>query len=128
LVWHVSSDGQKAEMILLNVIVVPYSRPLDASTPEEEKGAEKALELGVAIARRYGHDVRRRTTHDRNAADGILHVAKEENVDAIVLGVGLNPRSAIQWGKTSLDIMKRANCEVIVDKVPLEESPLESAA
>jgi nucleotide-binding universal stress UspA family protein len=119
--------AQKAELLLLNVIVVPYTMPLDVALPNEELKAQKALELGAAIAKRYGYEVRRRHIHDRSAADGILHVANEEGVDAIVMGVGLKSRSAMQWGRTSLDIMRRANCEVIVDKVPLEESPFEPA-
>jgi hypothetical protein len=51
-------------------------------------------------------------------------VAAEEDVDAIILGVGVRSRASNQWGKTSLEIMRRATCEVIVDKVPLEEEPM----
>ena len=115
---------QGAEMVLLNVIVIPYSMALDDPAPEEEKRAEKALEMGAAIAQRYGYKVTKRTIRHRSIPDGILHVAAEEDVDAIILGVGVKSRTSSQWGKTSLEIMRRATCEVIVDKVPLEEEPL----
>ena len=115
---------QGAEMVLLNVIVIPYSMALDDPAPEEEKRAAKALEMGAAIALRYGYKVTKRTIRHRSIPDGILHVATEEDVDAIILGVGVNPRTSSQWGKTSLEIMRRATCEVIVDKVPLEEEPM----
>ena len=115
---------QGAEMVLLNVIVIPYSMALDDPAPEEEKRAEKALEMGAAIAQRYGYKVTKRTIRHRSIPDGILHVAAEEDVDAIILGVGVKSRTSSQWGKTSLGIMRRATCEVIVDKVPLEEEPM----
>jgi nucleotide-binding universal stress UspA family protein len=111
-------------MVLLNVIVIPYSMALDDPAPEEEKRAEKALEMGAAIAQRYGYKVTKRTIRHRSIPDGILHVAAEEDVDAIILGVGVKSRTSSQWGKTSLEIMRRATCEVIVDKVPLEEEPM----
>ncbi|MFZ1914865.1 MAG: universal stress protein [Dehalococcoidales bacterium] len=115
---------QGAEMVLLNVIIIPYSRALDDPAPEEEKKAAHALELGAAIAQRYGYTVTRRTVRNRNIPDAILHVAAEEDVDAIILGVGVKSRISNQWGLTSLEIMRRATCEVIVDKVPLEEEPM----
>ena len=115
---------QGAEMLLLNVILMPYSMALDDPAPEEEKRAENALEMGAAIAKRYGYNVTKRVVRNRSIPDAILHVAAEEDVDAIILGVGVKSRASNQWGKTSLEIMRRATCEVIVDKVPLEEEPM----
>jgi nucleotide-binding universal stress UspA family protein len=115
---------QGAEMLLLNVILMPYSMALDDPAPEEEKKAANALEMGAAIAQRYGYKVTKRTVRNRSIPDAILHIAEEEDVDAIILGVGVKSRASSQWGKTSLEIMRRANCEVIVDKVPLEEEPM----
>ena len=115
---------QGAEMLLLNVILMSYSMALDDPAPEEEKKAANALEMGAAIAQRYGYKVTKRTVRNRSIPDAILHVAEEEDVDAIILGVGVKSRASNQWGKTSLEIMRRANCEVIVDKVPLEEEPM----
>ena len=115
---------QGAEMVLLNVVLIPYSMALDDPAPEEEEKANHALEMGAAIALRYGYKVTKRTMRHRNIPDAILHVAAEEDVDAIILGVGVKSRASSQWGKTSLEIMRRATCEVIVDKVPLEEEPM----
>ncbi|MCX6003055.1 MAG: universal stress protein [Chloroflexi bacterium] len=118
---------QKAEMVLLNVIIVPFSMALDMPAPAAEIKASQILELGAVIAQKYGYTVRKRIIHHRSIPDGILQVAQEEEVDAIVLGVGLKTRASSQWGKTSLEIMRRATCEVIVDKVPMEEEPLAPA-
>lgn len=115
---------QNAEVVLLNIITMPYTLALNAPAPAEELKANHALELGVAIAQRYGYTVRKRIIRHRNIPDGILQVAREEEVDAIILGVGLKTRASSQWGQTSLEIMRRAPCEVIVDKVPIEEEPL----
>jgi nucleotide-binding universal stress UspA family protein len=115
---------QGAEMLLLNVILIPYSMALDDPAPEEEKKADHALDVGAAIAQRYGYTATKRTIRHRSIPDAILHVAAEEDVDAIILGVGVRSRASNQWGKTSLEIMRRATCEVIVDKVPLEEEPM----
>ncbi len=112
---------QKAELVLLNVIIVPLSMSLDTPLPEMESRADRTLELGAVIAHRYDYEVRKRKIRHRNIPDGILQVAREEEADAIVMGVGIKTRAAIPWGRTSLEILRRATCEVIVDKVPLEE-------
>ncbi len=117
-------NGRKAELVLVHVIVVPYTLPLSAPMPEREKAAQQILELGDAIARRHGNHAQTRIVRHRSAAEGVLRVANEEKVDAIVLGVGVKTRVPGEWGKTSQEILRRANCEVIVDKVPLVAQPL----
>lgn len=112
-------NGKKADLVLVHVIVVPYTLPLNAPMPEREKRGQEALELGCVIARRYDNHARTVVVRDRGAADGILRVANEERVDAIVLGVGVKSRVPGEWGKTSEEILRRANCEVILDKVPI---------
>jgi nucleotide-binding universal stress UspA family protein len=116
-----------AEMILLNVILVPFTMALDTPLPAEESRAERTLELGADIAKKYGYTVRKRIIRHRSIPEGILHIAEEEGVDAIVLGVGVKTRAAVPWGKTSLELMRRATCEVIVDKVPFEEEPIKQS-
>jgi nucleotide-binding universal stress UspA family protein len=117
-------NGQKAELVLVHVIVVPYALPLSAPMPEREKVGEEALELGSVIARRYGTRVHSHIVRHRSATSGILQVARDEKVDAIVLGVGVKTRMPGEWGKTSEEILRRASVEVIVDKVPLAAQPI----
>jgi len=95
---------------------------LDIPAPLQEQKANRTLDMGTAIAQRYDFPVRRRIIRHRNIPDGILQVAREEDVDAIILGVGVKTRASSQWGRTSLEIMRRATCEVIVDKVPWKKS------
>lgn len=118
---------QKADLVLVHVITVPLTLVLDNPLPEKEKEANAALELGRLIAESRGMRVHTRVVRDRRAADGVLRVAREEQVDAIVLGVGIKWRHRIQgseWGQTTEQIVHRAPCEVIVDKVPLPAQPI----
>ncbi len=112
-------NGKKADLVLAHVIVVPYTIPLEASIPEREREGKEAVELGATIAHQYGCHVVTRVVRHRNAAEGILEIARKEGVDAIVLGVGLKTRVPGEWGKTSAEILRRSECEVIVDKVPM---------
>lgn len=112
-------NGKKADLVLVHIIVVPHMLPLDAPIPAREKTAQDALALGCTIAQRYGIHARTRIVRHRNATEGILRLADEEKVDAIVLGVGIKSRVPGEWGKTGEEILRRANCEVLIDKVPM---------
>lgn len=116
------------ELLLVHVIVVPFTMALNAPSAEWDRIAKEAVKLGSVIAQRYGCPARQRIIRDRNAVDGILRIAREENVDAIILGVGSKEHVPGEWDKTSTEILRRATCEVIVDKVPMKEQPLATAA
>jgi len=118
------ANGKKSELILVHVMEVPYTMPLNAPMPAQEKNAREALELGALIGQRYGCLAQTRLIRHRNAVDGILETARAENVDAILLGVGTKTRVPGEWGKTAVAILNRAMCEVIVDKVPLAAQPM----
>ncbi len=117
-------NGKKVELVLVHIVVIPYTLPLNAPMPEGEKAAQEALELGQVIASRFGCKVETRIVRHRNAVEGVLRVAVEERVDAIVLGVGLKSRRPGEWGHTSAEILRLAPCEVIVDKVPIFAHPM----
>ncbi len=106
-------NGKHTELVLVHVIVVPFTLPLNAPMPEEEKNAHEALELGGVIARRYGCHAEFRTVRHRSAARGVLQVAEQDQVDAIVLRVGLKNRVPGKWGKTSVEILRRSTVEVL---------------
>ncbi len=119
---------QGAEIVLVNVIVVPYTLALNTPMPAREQAARDALELGSMIVQRYACHAVKRVIRHRSAADGILQVAREEAADAIILGVGAKSRVPGEWGRTSNEVLHRATCEVIVDKVPIAVQPTTTPA
>jgi len=111
---------QKADLVLVHVINVPYSMSLDTPLPEQEKAANRVLKIGCQIAEGFGIHARTRLVRQRHVADGVLQIAREEQADAIILGVGIKTRvPGMDWGRTTADLLQRAPCEVIVDKVPM---------
>jgi hypothetical protein len=96
---------------------------LSAPMLEREKTAQEMLELGDVMARRHSHHVQTRIVRHRSAAEGVLQIANRVQADAIVLWVGTS-RAPGEWGKTGQETLRRANCKVIVDKVPLAAQPL----
>ncbi len=108
-----------AELVLVHVVVVPYALSLDVPLPEQDGQAESEFHLACTIAARYGCPARVRIVHQRHPADGVLQIAQEEKVDAIVLGVGADERVPGEWEHTITDVLHRAECEVIIDRVPV---------
>ena len=109
-------NGQKTDLVLVYVVELPDTLPLDMAIPDLDNMGREALEVGRVVARRYGCDTRTYIVHHRNAAQGVLQVAGKEGVDAIVLGG--------EWGKTSAEILRHANCEVFLDEVPKVARPI----
>jgi nucleotide-binding universal stress UspA family protein len=112
-------EAQKAEIVLAYVIEVPFTLSLGAPMPAEDERGNEALQTARFIAEQHGLTVSTRMIPHRQAWSGILRLAKEEVVDAIVMGAGTGrPGPAEGMGRTAQEVVRRAPCEVIVDKVP----------
>ncbi len=110
---------QKAEVVLAFVKVVPMSLPLEAPMANVEAAGRQALETAKFIVNQHNLAAKTRILPHRTAADGILRIAREENVDAIILGVDEHQHAIPgPMGRTVTDVMRKASCEVILDKVP----------
>ena len=113
-------EEQKAEIILAYVVEIPLTLPLSAVMPEQEAAGREALQTAEVLVRRHNLPVRTRIIPARYAADGILHLAKDETADVIVMGVGVRRRAVPeQLGRTASEVLRRAPCEVILDKAPI---------
>jgi nucleotide-binding universal stress UspA family protein len=113
-------EAQKAEIVLAYIIEVPFTLSLDASVPAEEARGQEALRTARFIVEQHGLPVRTKIVPHRYAWGGILHIAKEEMVDAIVMGIGLRRQQAAgEIGRTAQEILRHAECEVIVAKAPI---------
>lgn len=111
---------QKAEIVLAHVVEVPLTLSLDAEMPAQEAAGRQALESAAVIAGRHNLPIRSRITTARYAADGILNIAREEDVNVIVMGVGIKRRNVPdQLGRTANEVLRRSPYEVILDKAPI---------
>ncbi len=112
-------EAQKAEIILAYIIEVPFTLSLGTSLPAEEARGQEALRTACFIVEQHGLPVKTKLIPHRYAWGGILRLAYEETVDAIVMSaVTGRPGTAEEMGRTPLEVLRRAKCEVILDKVP----------
>ena len=116
--------AQKAEIVLVYIIEVPFTLSLDAPVSVEESRGQEALRTAQFIVEQHGLSARTKIIPHRYAWGGILHLATEEMVDAIVMSVGAGrPGLAEGMDRTTQEVLKRAQCEVILDKVPVWIGP-----
>jgi nucleotide-binding universal stress UspA family protein len=111
--------AQKAEIVLTYIIEVPFTLSLDTMIPAEEARGQEALRTAQFIVEQRGLPVKTKLIPHRYAWGGILRLAKEEMADAIVMSVEAG-RPGLTEGisRTAQEVIKRAECEVILDKMP----------
>jgi nucleotide-binding universal stress UspA family protein len=110
---------QKAEIILVYVLEVPRTIPLGTPLPQSEATAQESITRAQAIVKLHGLSAVAHMERAREVVEGIIRVAKDYDVDLIVLGI--RPRVSASediLGRTSHALLRRAPCEVIVDKLP----------
>jgi len=108
---------QKSQILLVSVIEVPLTLSLGTALPEQEARANEALRRSAELVKAHGLEPVLRVERERDAGKGILKVAKEMEVDVVV--VGLDPARSIAVdpvGPTTETLLRRANFEVIVDR------------
>lgn len=112
---------QKAEIALIYVLEVPRTLPLSTPLPQIEAMAQEALKRGQEIVALHGLVSDARIERAREAGERILHVAQDLDADLIVLGLrpsGGGGQDVL--GRTTNFLLRRASCEVIIDKPPAE--------
>ena len=112
---------QKATIHLIYVIEVSRTLPLDAPMPEIEPIAKDALKRAEEIVTLRGLTPVSEIRRARIAGEEIIRVAKDIEAQIIVMGI----RTSISMtehiiGRTSEIVMRRAPCEVLIDKLPGE--------
>ncbi len=117
------SMQQHAEIVLAYVYEIPLTAPL--RVPEHDPKVERAMAAAAFIATQHGVQPRQRLEPARQAWHKIVDIAREESVDLIVMGVTSSDRpNESPIGRTAENVVRRAPCEVIVDRVPSEKVPL----
>lgn len=109
--------AQKAEIVLVYVIEVPFTLSLTTPLPAEETKGQEMLRTARFIVEQHGLPVKTRIVSHRYAWDGILHLVREEQADAVVMSAGGGRPGSEVLGRTSQEVIRRAACEVILEKV-----------
>jgi nucleotide-binding universal stress UspA family protein len=106
--------------VLLAVIEVPFTLPINAQVEEDEKYALELLERAEAVAQqcgtKNGNRISRRILKARNAGAAIVREAEEETVDMILIArTSIRGRGNVQQVNPAIDyVLKNAPCEVLV--------------
>jgi len=108
-------EEQKAEIVLVYVIEVYRTMPLDMPLPKAEEKARESLERAKEIVNLRGLKEEVRIERARESAEGIIRAAKDFDADLIVLGFHQDFQS-ITLSHTLESILKGAPCEVIIDR------------
>lgn len=110
-------EEQKAEIYLVTVIEVPRTLPMEAPLPVAEAKAQEVLKQGESIVTLRGLSARAEVRRGRVAGEEIIRAAKDWDADMIVMGIRSQIRMAQEiLGRTSDLVLRRAHCEVILDK------------
>jgi nucleotide-binding universal stress UspA family protein len=114
---------QKAEIVAAYVIEVPLALPLSTALPPEEGRADACLKAAAEIIAQHGLPAATTVQRERDVARGILRIAKDRQVDMVVLGIDPKKLSAGESvGRTTEQLLRRSHIEVIVDMYPEVES------
>lgn len=114
-------EEQKAEIYLINVIEVSRTLPLEAPMPVAEGRAQEIIKEGETIVTLRGLPARGEVRRGRVAGEEIIRAAKDLEADLIVMGIRSEIRMAQEiLGRTSDLVLRRAPCEVILDKLSVE--------
>jgi nucleotide-binding universal stress UspA family protein len=112
---------QKADIFLAYIMEIPRTMPLGVPLPDLEQGGKEALDRAESIVALHGLKTEKMIHRARIAGEEISRIAKEKDVDMIVLGIrshiGLTENIL---GRTSDVILRLSPCEVIIDKLPGE--------
>lgn len=114
------AQGTGGSVSLAFVLEVPRSLPLDASLPEAEVVAAGALNDAREAARPFRITVEPFVHRTRNAADGILKLIAQENIDLLVLGGRPDGLRGLSSDLTR-ELFRRATCEVVLDYIADEK-------
>ena len=105
-----------ATVVVVHVIEVPLSLPLDARLPEEQDVAEALLDDAQALVESYGVRAVTRLLRARKAGPAIVEEARRRNAELVLLGA---PRQAVAgrralFGGTVDYVLREAPCRVLV--------------
>jgi nucleotide-binding universal stress UspA family protein len=123
------SKFRGASMDILYVIEVPYTLPINADMPVQERSAQEAFARAEKIADRYDVKINKETERARAAGPAIVAYARQAGADLLLMGdVPKTNRRGTQFARSVEYVFENAPCEVIIDRPPMEREARERTA
>ena len=109
----------KGHVVVVHVIEVKRTLPLDAEMVDEAQRGEEILSEAERLADELDFEVSGELLQAREAGHAIVDEALERRVDAIVLGTEYErPLGDFQLSRTTQYVLKHAPCQVWVFRMP----------
>lgn len=107
--------GERAQLLGIYVIEVPFTLPTQAPMEREDREALDVLAAAEVIAKENGIDLRTETVHHRVTAQAVLDIAKRERANLIVLGSYREGKyTGAPLGRGIETIAANAKCDVLI--------------
>jgi nucleotide-binding universal stress UspA family protein len=109
------SKRDKAKVLVVNIIPISRSLPLDAELSEEVKQAETVLEQAEKVALEQGVSIETDILQARNVGPSIVDEAVDRGIDLIVMGLTHKEHfGQFSLGDVTPYVLKNAPCPVIL--------------
>ncbi|MDP2920525.1 MAG: universal stress protein [Dehalococcoidia bacterium] len=106
---------EKARILVMHVIPISRSLPLDTELTGEVKKAEKVLEEAAKLALELGCDIETDLLQARNVGPSIVDEALERQIDLVVMGLTYKRHfGQFSLGDVTPYVLKNAPCPVIL--------------
>ncbi|MGE0028367.1 MAG: amino acid permease [Thermoleophilia bacterium] len=113
------AEDREAEVIVVHVVKVPMSLPLEAEYEEEERRGLEAIEDAREIAADLGVNVIGHVVRARSLSEAIIEEAEVTGADLILLGSAPRWRKQTRFFSPTVDeVLRTARCEVMVVTYP----------
>jgi len=109
----------KAKIFIVYVLEVNRSLPIDAIIKPEVEAAEKVLLEAEEYAQNNDFDVETEIIQARDVGPAIIEVARQNNVDLIVMGLTYKKRfGSFTMGNAVPHVLEEAPCRVLICREP----------
>jgi len=109
----------KAKILIVYVLEVNRSLPIDAIIKPDIEAAEKVLIEAEEYAQDNDFDVETEIIQAREVGSAIIEVARQNNVDLIVMGLTYKKRfGSFTMGNAVPHVLEDAPCRVLICREP----------
>jgi nucleotide-binding universal stress UspA family protein len=113
--------ASKGKLLVLNVVEVERSLPLDADVDDQARRAEQTLRRAVEMAEDIEGRVQTEILQSRSAGRTIVDFGQESKVEAILMGIDYRGVvGGFQLGATTQYVLTHAQCQVWVLRDTME--------